>query len=923
MSNEINEKIFKSVDTIVSARLQGLEFDKTIVGKIESTPESRESTQKYSVNYKGASITAYVNEKDKEYYIDDEVYVLVPQGDFTQKKIITGQVISDYKQAVDNKSKRFIAVREISSFKDKDEDHALALQKDISTYNNIYNSSNLKYVGYTYLRIELMFQAILENVVSGEYGFKIVLTGYDQAARDYNPNVSTKIEKTYTQKDIDAMNKYNTGLFSTQEFLIKIKDFVVTGISIQMYQNGNFYFNNGNQVEFNDDLGIRVRDFKLQVGYRNEDFNDAQSTNSDYAVYLYTENGIYYSSSDTARTIKYRLLNRKAESIANVDITGVVGATALTLGYLDSSATASSGILGSGWRVQEYTKGATLNLDSGIQNKELTYRLGIDNFVYLGDHIQNTYVSNNLIFNNKSYVLGSGLLDQLTGLQITPNDNNNIFYVYGQDNQLLNASDGERIHKLAVSFSSGDTSKQSSLKVNDIIYYTIPKEKTMLLPASMKNLDDSNPDGSVYRFKIQLKAEDLNQAPGTFFIPFKIASLYSPQYKNNTIDIKVEMGDGNIYTGSQEFLFGTSGSSGANYVLRLYLTDAAGNEVKVIDPDKVGNSSVVSYYIKAELYNYAWEPIKENINIVYQWKHASQELYYFDKTDETDYSKAELHCYGTTGGSKNKSDLAKLIVVGTCVYKNNTLKGYLAIPSLLNTTGKNYTCIDGCSIITYDITGKKPFYAKQAYKLYYLDTTSNDTLVENNVTWKMYNGDNTRVGDNLLRFEDNIITPPAVYSNQQGYPYVLGQVNDQDTWLQPILMVDNSYPIAMWNDLNSNIIFEGKGTLTSTMVGQLNNTQEKGVVMGTFENEATASSEFGLYAFNGKNNIIFQINNQGRAEIESAYQLVDKNDTRNIITYERVNSLIKTVDDLQKTVNSLTTTVSNLRADINRLQNQT
>lgn len=916
MSNEINEKIFKSVDTIVSARLQDLEFDKTIVGKIESTPESRESTQKYSVNYKGASIIAYVNEKDKEYYIDDEVYILVPQGDFTQKKIITGQVISDYKQTIDNKSQKFIAVREISSFKDKDDDHALVLQKDISTYNNIYSSSNLKYIGYTYLRIELMFQAILENVISGEYGFKVALTGYDQAAQDYNPNVLTKIEKTYTQKDIDAMNKYNTGLFSTQEFLIKIKDFVVTGVFIQMYQNGNFYFNNGDQVEFNDDLGIRVRDFKLQIGYKNEDFNDVQSTNSDYAVYLYTENGINYSSSDTERIIKYRLLNRKAETIANVDITDVVSAVSLTLGYLDSSATASSGILGSGWRKQEeYTKGTALNLDSGIQNKELTYHLGIDDFTYMGDRIQNTYISNNLIFSNKSYVLGSGLLDQLTGLQITPNDNNNIFYVYGQDNQLLNASDGERIHKLAVSFSSGDTSKQSSLAIKDIIYYTIPKEKTMLLPASFKNLDDTNPDSSVYRFKIELKAEDLNQAPGTFFVPFKIASLYSPQYKNNTINIKVEMSDGNIYTGSQEFLFGTSGSSGANYVLRLYLTDAAGNEVKVIDPDKVGNSSVISYYIKAELYNYAWEPIKENINIVYQWKHAAQDTYYLDKADDSDYSKVELHCYGTTGGSKSKSDLAKLIVVGTCVYKNNTLKGYLAIPSLLNTSGKNYTCIDGCSIITYDITGKKPFYAKQAYKLYYLDAASNDTLVENNVEWNMYNGSSSNIGDKLLRFEDDIVTPPAVYSNQLGYPYVLGRVNGQDIWLQPILMVDNSYPIAMWNDLNSDIVFGDKGILTSTMVGQLNNTQEKGVVMGTFENEATVSSEFGLYAFNGKDNIIFQINNQGRAEIESAYQLMDKQ-TNSKITYAQVNNLLSTVANLQSEV-------SKLRTEINKLNSQT
>ena len=49
MSNELNEKIFRSVDTIVSARLQNLPFDQTIIGVVESVPEKL-GTQKYIVN---------------------------------------------------------------------------------------------------------------------------------------------------------------------------------------------------------------------------------------------------------------------------------------------------------------------------------------------------------------------------------------------------------------------------------------------------------------------------------------------------------------------------------------------------------------------------------------------------------------------------------------------------------------------------------------------------------------------------------------------------------------------------------------------------------------------------------------------------------------------------------------------------------
>ena len=88
MSNELNEKIFRSVDTIVSARLQNLPFDQTIVGTIISVPESNSGTQKYMVDYKGAKLTVFVNSDDVKYAINEEVYILIPQGDFTGRKIL-------------------------------------------------------------------------------------------------------------------------------------------------------------------------------------------------------------------------------------------------------------------------------------------------------------------------------------------------------------------------------------------------------------------------------------------------------------------------------------------------------------------------------------------------------------------------------------------------------------------------------------------------------------------------------------------------------------------------------------------------------------------------------------------------------------------------------------------------------------------
>ena len=108
MSNELNEKIFRSVDTIVSARLQNLPFDQTIVGTIISVPENDTGTQKYMVDYKGAQLTVFVNSENVKYAMNEEVYVLIPQGDFTARKIITGRVINDYKEQGTNESDIFL-----------------------------------------------------------------------------------------------------------------------------------------------------------------------------------------------------------------------------------------------------------------------------------------------------------------------------------------------------------------------------------------------------------------------------------------------------------------------------------------------------------------------------------------------------------------------------------------------------------------------------------------------------------------------------------------------------------------------------------------------------------------------------------------------------------------------------------------------
>ena len=124
------------------------------------------------------------------------------------------------------------------------------------------------------------------------------------------------------------------------------------------------------------------------------------------------------------------------------------------------------------------------------------------------------------------------------------------------------------------------------------------------------------------------------------------------------------------------------------------------------------------------------------------------------------------------------------------------------------------------------------------------------------------------------KFENNIIIPPTVFSSQDNNTtslYVQAQnTMNQIVWIQPIVMIRNNYPIAMWNDLQGADISFNNDTLQliSTTVGQLNNDQTKGILMGTFKNN-NKLEEYGLYAFDNKNNI-FKINDQGEAWIKTA-----------------------------------------------------
>ena len=81
----LQDTILNAIEIIADKKIENLETDKTITATVASCVNAL--TGQYRLKYNGGFISAFV-ENDKSYKENQSVYVLVPQGDMSKKKII-------------------------------------------------------------------------------------------------------------------------------------------------------------------------------------------------------------------------------------------------------------------------------------------------------------------------------------------------------------------------------------------------------------------------------------------------------------------------------------------------------------------------------------------------------------------------------------------------------------------------------------------------------------------------------------------------------------------------------------------------------------------------------------------------------------------------------------------------------------------
>lgn len=89
MSN-ISDQLLQAIEIVADEKISKLRYDKTVQAKVYSIINI--DIGEYKVRYNGNIFTAYASDISKKYKIDEAVYVNIPEGDFSNKKLILSRV---------------------------------------------------------------------------------------------------------------------------------------------------------------------------------------------------------------------------------------------------------------------------------------------------------------------------------------------------------------------------------------------------------------------------------------------------------------------------------------------------------------------------------------------------------------------------------------------------------------------------------------------------------------------------------------------------------------------------------------------------------------------------------------------------------------------------------------------------------------
>lgn len=301
-----SEDLFNAIKTIVDKSISKVAYDKTIVCKIEDN--SKASEGEYKVSNSGQSFTAY-SEKTN-YTLGASVYVIIPQGNYENKKLIVGKYLGD-----DGTPYTYVPPTEnyvdmTGNIVSGDSSFSLLINNSNRPKTDSLKLTDLSLIGYNRLGVKADFQTLIaaNTAIAGHYGLAFKISGTRNDGIDED-------ELIFFDSDDMFGNPYNFVGATTQEKVFDISSYSeINNIEVYLYQNSDFIDSQGQKIKYQTSIivsdlpdNLLASNLEISAGYDYSSFDKE-------TILLYTLNSKIFSTEDSVRNLQARFITLNSDT---------------------------------------------------------------------------------------------------------------------------------------------------------------------------------------------------------------------------------------------------------------------------------------------------------------------------------------------------------------------------------------------------------------------------------------------------------------------------------------------------------------------------------------------------------------------------------------------------------------------------------
>lgn len=832
MDQNYSEIICTAIDEIVTARLQGLEYDITKQCTIMDDTYSHQG--KYIVSDGTSRYEAFST--DTSFRKGNSVLVNIPNGDYSMQKTIMCRISADdttpfnYTSPMDTMLKITNNIFDNAKVIHGENFGLLANDSNKSTATKpIYSlTESAGFAGFTRLGVTANFKSLLNglDVTSGTYGLKLLL--YTETSTSPGVKDNAVYELSFNSSDMIG-NPYQFESYFYQEKVFDISSINnIKQIDVYFYQNGKFYDGNNNYIEWQyiDSLlgptrlqnNLFVDDVKIYLGYDMGAFTEE-------TLMLYTNDDLKYHYTDDPlyKTISLRWIHKIDEKTYQLLNPSDMGDEFEVHWFrYKKGHEIINQYAGNDWEELQPLEG---NPFSCIFVPEISARteqikvIGLQKVATDDETVSTTaYYSGLMTFENEENVPDKITYDAATALSIVCEDGSEgNYFLYNQNGKIENEGNGQGNKRYLKAMFQGAEIKE--LGESDYIKWYFPKEKTMLKFSNDYFTENQGTKSDAIKSYYGIDYVEITRSTTKETVSgkpeltstkqaYSIGNQWNYENSNNTVRCIVRI-KGVEYEAIEELRFGKAGTNGTN---TTFLIEFADNEnALIINSENKTNTLTV----RARLYD------SNGSNVGFTTDQA--------KTIEWSWYKRSNSNYMVLNG--NKSDVISLTCNTTTIPQDNyfilkatygMLEAYLPIP--LKT--ENTSHIEGAREVIYNNLGT-PSYYSDAYVMYYYDGDSYEE--DKTATWvRKYNDTVDAVSQDYIPSLKEISSRKGYYGLSASPFYASGYSDmvcisgsgENSGWSQPILIMQSKYDFAMLNKWDGTLTMdENNGTILSTMLG--------------------------------------------------------------------------------------------------------